>query len=123
AAYVAFLKGQALISGPAPIWSQLRGAADYFEQAVALDSTFAQAWSGLAQSLAAYYTSGVPTPPDLARRVEDAAERAVRLAPNEVDGYLARAAYQRAFRNDLAGALAQLEMADRVAPQDPRVLT
>src|SRR5438093_1056075 len=62
AAYDAFLKGEAteglVILNP----PSLRSAITYYEQAVALDSTFALAWAQLARTHAAYYYNVTPNP-------------------------------------------------------------
>ena len=44
------------------------GRIDYYEQAVALDSTFVQAWAQLSRAHSAIYNIGTPTPADAARR-------------------------------------------------------
>ena len=63
AAYDAFLKGEAVsqsigVADPAT----LRIAAGFYEQAVVLDSTFAQAWAQLARAQIYYYYIGTATP-------------------------------------------------------------
>ena len=74
AAYDAFLKGEAtqgLVINDPP---SLRSAITYYEQAVALDSTFGLAWAQLGRAHASYYYNVTPNPTsaDAARR---AAER------------------------------------------------
>src|SRR5262249_2146328 len=87
AAYEAFLKGEAAYAqGNNPI--TLREAVGYFEQAVALDTTFAVAWAGLsqAQSFLVGTTSYSAARADQSR---SAAERALALAPNRPEGFIA----------------------------------
>src|SRR4029077_16608050 len=92
AAYDAFLKGEAtqglILLNP----TALRGAITYYEQAVALDSTFAEAWAQLARAHAGYSYTATPAPttPGAAKR---AANRAVALAPDRPESQLAIGAY------------------------------
>ena len=76
-AYDAFLRGEAITQGFAGTDpATLRRALPYYEQAVALDSTFAQAWAQLSRTHTTLYFNGAPTPAgaEAARR---AAERAI----------------------------------------------
>ena len=123
AAYDAYLKGEDAAQG---IWGvspgELRRAAQFFEQAVALDSTFVLAWAQLSRVLSYAYFIGTPLPADAAR-ANLAAERAVTLAPARPAGRLARGDYQRNITNDNATALAEYAEGLRVAPNDPDLLT
>jgi len=123
AAYDAFLKGEEAAQG---IWGinpgQLRGAAEHFEKAVALDSSFALAWAQLSRVLSYAYYIGTPSPAD-AERASFAADRAVALAPSRAAGRLARGDYQRNIANDNATALAEYSEGLRAAPNDPDLLT
>ena len=71
----------------------LRKALGFYEQAVALDPGFAQAWAQISRASAHLYDVSDPTP-DLAERARQAAEKAVALAPNRPEGYLALGNYQ-----------------------------
>jgi TolB-like protein/Flp pilus assembly protein TadD len=104
AAYDAYLKGEAAslgmsVSDP----PSLRRASGYYEQAVALDSTFMVAWAQLARGRAALYRNSAPLP-ELARAAQVAAERARRLGPNRIESYLAQMAYLRFIRQDFEQA-------------------
>jgi tetratricopeptide (TPR) repeat protein len=93
AAYDAFLKGQAIRAlGPNP--TSLRQAIGFFEQAVALDSTFVQAWAALSLANSALYANGAPSPAT-ADRARSAAERALALKPDFPGGYGALGGYYR----------------------------
>ncbi len=93
AAYDAFLKGEeASASMGALDPPSLRKALGFYEQAVALDPRFAQAWAQASRASAALYYFGEPTPA-LAERARQAAEQAVALAPDRAEGHLALGTY------------------------------
>jgi TolB-like protein/predicted Ser/Thr protein kinase len=122
AAYDAFLKGEAteglVILNP----PSLRSAITYYEQAVALDSTFALAWAQLARAHASYYYNVTPNPisADAAKR---AAERAIALAPDRPESQLAIGNYQGLVRGDNAKSLAAFEAGLKPAPDNADLLT
>jgi eukaryotic-like serine/threonine-protein kinase len=123
AAYDAFLKGEEAAQG---VWGigpgELRNAAEHFEKAVALDSSFALAWAQLSRVLSYAYYVGTPSAAD-AGRASFAADRAVTLAPSRPAGRLARGDYQRNITNDNAAALKEYTEGLRVAPNDLDLLT
>jgi TolB-like protein/tetratricopeptide (TPR) repeat protein len=120
AAYDAFLRGEAASAPNDPI--SLRHALTYYEQAVALDSTFVQAWARLAWAQALLYYLGTPTPAraEAARR---AAERTFALAPNRPEGRIALAVYYLAVIGDRPRALAEASTALKLAPASVPALT
>ena len=94
AAYDAFLKGEeAANSLAASDPPSLRKALGFYEQAVALDPGFAQAWARVSSANSILYFNSTPTPA-LAERARQAAEKAVALAPNRPEGYLALGDYE-----------------------------
>jgi tetratricopeptide (TPR) repeat protein len=116
AAYDAYLKGEAASQGmstndPASV----RKALGFYEQAVAMDPGFAQAWASLSWANASLYFNSSPTP-ELAERARQAGEKALALAPDRQDGYLALGAYERLVRGEHARALAYYERGLRAAP-------
>jgi len=122
AAYDAFLKGeatQAIVIADPPT---LRSAITYYEQAVALDSTFALAWAQLGRAHATYYYNVTPNPTndEGARR---AAERAGALAPDRPETHLAVGSYYAQVRGDNARALAEFEAGLKSAPDNADLLT
>jgi len=122
AAYDAYLKGRdAMGEGRGTDPAILRKALGLFEQAVALDPTFTEAWAHLSGAATSIYANGVPTPA-LAQRAREAAEKAIALAPEKADGYAALAGYERLVRHDLARAAEQYERGRRLAPGESRFL-
>jgi eukaryotic-like serine/threonine-protein kinase len=123
AAYDAYLKGEAKAEG---IWGSdpatLRRAAGYYEQAVALDSTFADAWAQLSRTMSYVFFLGTSTAAD-GQRARTAAERALALAPGRAEGHLAMADYHRYVSADNAAALEQYTTGQRLAPSNADVQT
>ena len=121
-AYDAFLRAEARYwqgsTGPVPL---RRAIADY-EQAVRLDTGFALAWAGLARARALLYSNGVPTP-ELARQGRDAADRALRLAPNAAFARSASAMHLMLVERNPTGALVEIERARTASPNDPDVMS
>ena len=119
AAWDLYLKGRAVTArDPA----SLRVQSGYYDQAAALDTTFAVAYARLATSLATLYSNGTPDP-GIAGRSKEAAERALRLAPDAAPSHLAMASYARAVVGSIERAEEHLAVALRLAPNDPDVLT
>ena len=120
AAYDAFLRGEEASGGPAPDLAAHRLAIDYYERAVALDSTFALAWARLSRAHLGSY-SALPTTADAvaARR---AAERALALAPKLAEGYYALAYYHYLVEQDLTRAYHESQRAWQFAPNDAHFL-
>jgi TolB-like protein/Flp pilus assembly protein TadD len=119
AAYALYLKGKALAGGDA---TTSRLAASYYEQAVALDSTFVDAWGALSEALSRVYFSG-SRDQVAAERAKEAMERATALDPNVPAGYIAAARYYTVVSTDTLKASAALERALQLAPNDAKVLT
>jgi serine/threonine protein kinase/tetratricopeptide (TPR) repeat protein len=121
AAYDAFLKGEAtqgLVINDPP---SLRSAITYYEQAVALDSTFGLAWAQLSRANASHYFNVTPNPTsaDAARR---AAERAIALAADRPESQMAIGSYYSQVRADNARALAAFEAGLKGAPDNAELL-
>src|SRR5262249_53679895 len=76
AAYEASLRGGAVFADNAGNPFELRRATAYYEQAVALDSTFAQAWAELSRTHSSSYASVAASPADSAAAYS-AAQRAL----------------------------------------------
>jgi serine/threonine-protein kinase len=120
AAYDAYLKGQAqraLGNGPA----QLREAIKYFEQAVALDSSFVAAWAELSAASSYLYSNATPSPA-VADRARSAADRALALDSQSPLGYGALGAYHRLVTRAHARAVEQYTKGLALAPNDVELL-
>jgi TolB-like protein len=123
AAYDAFLKGEEASKGLAGYDPpSLRKAIGTYEQAVALDPGFAQAWAQVSRASSALYFVSTPTPA-LAERARQAAEKAVLLAPNRPEGYLALGQYQRQVVLDFNRALEEFTRGQRLAPTNAELLS
>ena len=118
AAYDVFLKAEAVV-GNDPV--TLRRAAGLYDQAVALDSAFTQAWARLASRLSLLYFNGTPTP-EVAARARTAIDRLKVLDPDGVLGLVASGRYKYLVANDVPGAISDTKAALRLAPNDVDVL-
>jgi TolB-like protein/Tfp pilus assembly protein PilF len=100
----------------------LRKAIELLDEAVKRDPSFFDAYCQLAYAHEQLYTVGGfdHTPARLAL-AEAAVQAATRLRPDAAETHLARANYLYYGRRDYAGALAELEIARRALPNDPRL--
>jgi len=119
---VTFLKGEAAsqameVSDP----PSLRRAIGFYQQAVALDSTFVPAWAQLARAHASIYFTGIPTPAEAAQ-ARHAAERAQALGRERPEGQLALGDYYQRVQLDNRRALAAYEAGLRLAPNNVELL-
>jgi eukaryotic-like serine/threonine-protein kinase len=120
AAYDAYLKGEDFRRrGTGP--TTLRQATTFFEQAVALDSGFVQAWVGLAVASSLLYSNGAPSVA-LADRSRTAAERAMALDPKAPAAYWALGGYYRLVTGDSKRAVETYEKALAFTQSDADLL-
>ena len=121
-AYDAFLRGEAVSQGmnvnDPP---SLRQAAAAYEQAVALDSTFALAWAQLARTRASLYFMSTPTPAG-AEAARQASLRVSAIAPNSPEAHLALSMYYSQVLSDIPRAFAEDSTALTLAPRNPEML-
>jgi TolB-like protein len=115
AAHDAFLRGEMAYRHDK--WDE---AAKAYEQAVRLDPTFALAWAHLSRAHLVPY-EWFPTLAH-ARAAREAAERAIALAPEQAEGYEARAQYYAVVEGDSARGLLEIERAEQLAPRDVDLL-
>src|SRR5712671_5125096 len=100
----------------------VRKAIELLDEAVKRDPSFFDAYCQLAYAHEYLYgqTGSDHTPARLAL-AEAAVQAATRLRPDAADTHLARAQYLYYGRRDYTGALAELEIARRGLPNDPRL--
>jgi len=100
-AYTLYLKGRFA-------WSQrgenLFTAIDYFRQAIAADSQYAQAWAGLASVYAPLGVTGYIAPAEGRERMREAARRAVALDSTSAEAHTVLGAYLYVYEWDFGGA-------------------
>jgi serine/threonine-protein kinase len=101
-----------------------RRAEHAYAKAVALDPGYAAAWAGLA--LATFWVADSAESLSAIKAGQDravaAAEKAIALAPDLPDGYLARGFVRVPIQWDFKGARADLERALVLTPDDPDAL-
>jgi TolB-like protein len=122
AAYDAYLKGEEVSHGLAsgdP--ATLRQAVAYYAQAVALDSTFVQAWDKLSRAHSGLYTNSTPTAAE-AELARQGAKRALALAPTQAEGRFASGVYYYYVSHDIARAARELQQARQAAPGNADLL-
>ncbi len=110
AAYDAFLRGQEIAAKETG-----RRAEAQYEQAVALDPSFALAWAKLSSTRSYLFFSLTPSK-SLAQGAKDAAETALRLAPTLPEAHQAMANYFRLVLQDSARALEQCRQGLATSP-------
>ncbi len=102
--------------------ASLRQAITFYESAVALDSTFVQAWSQLSRARSSLYSNGVPVP-ELGEQARVAAERARQLKSKDPSVYLATGDYYGSVNPiDNEQAVAAYEEGLRLAPDNVDLL-
>ena len=131
-AYEAFLRGEAAAAGamstaassPGVLLdpSSLRQAVAAYERAIALDSSFIQAWAQLARTEATLYLGGAADPAR-AEAVRRAAEHALALAPTRPEGHQALGAYYSYVLADKARAYGHDSTGLALAPGNAELLT
>jgi eukaryotic-like serine/threonine-protein kinase len=117
AAYESYLQG--LFAWNRRTEADLRQAIRLFEQAIAQDSTYAEAWVGLADAhvLLPFYSSLIPTR-DEVPKAEAAARRALALDPNLGPAHAALAYALMAYEWRWAQADSEFRLATALSPGD-----
>jgi tetratricopeptide (TPR) repeat protein len=118
-AYDAYLKGLAAAPGSDP--ASIRRAIGFYERAVALDSTFLEAWARLARARSFLYSQSTPTSA-LAAAALQALERARALGPDRPETYSAIRGYSASVLHDNTKAREAAEAAIARAPNDAGML-
>src|SRR5205823_10069162 len=102
--------------------SDLRKAIELLDESVNRDPSFFDAYCHLAYAHENLYAlRGSDHTPVRLALAEAALQAATRLRPDAAETHLARAQYLYYGLRDYAGALAQLEIARRGLPTDPRL--
>ena len=110
AAYDAYLRGETISSADiAQDTPTLQRAAGHYEQAIALDPSFAIAWAHLSYVRSLLYYNGIPTP-ELAEGAREAAARSLEMAPTLPDGRLAMSMYFQYVVKDNVRGLEQANL-------------
>src|SRR5204863_1033149 len=98
-------------------------AIDLLNQAVTRDPSFLEAYCKLAVIHDQLYFYGLDHTPARLAAAEAAVEKTFRIRPNAWEAHLARAFHLYNGYLDYDGALAELELAGRSLPNDPRVFS
>ena len=116
AAYDAYLKGEQASGGmSATSPASLRKALEFYDESTRLDPSFVQALARVSMANTALFVVSAPSP-DFVKRAMDAAYKAVSVAPNRREGYVALGNYQQFIVQDFHKALDEYEKGLRLAP-------
>ena len=120
AAYNAYLRGLGIEHGQSGIRS-FQDAAMAYTEAVQLDPNFALAWARLALLRSFLYYNGIDRDANSPAAVEEAADRALALAPELGEAWLAQGTYRYRVSHDLPGALEAYREAEKRLPNSSLV--
>lgn len=119
-AYDAYLRGLSLEHNEYSYGAYIQVATDYAE-AVRLDPKFALAWARLAVIRSFLYFNRIEPNANSAAAVKEAADRAMALAPEAGESWVAQGAYRYRVLRDFAAALAAYQEAQRRLPNNALV--
>lgn len=116
-AYEAYLKGRYF-------WSKrdeesLRKAIGFFEQAVALDPQFSEAYGGIADAQLLLYDQNIEVTPDIISQAKESLHHALLLKPDSADALATLGSVQMSYDWDWKGANTSLKHATEAAPNSP----
>jgi TolB-like protein/Tfp pilus assembly protein PilF len=117
AAYDAYLRGLSVEHDEYGYDASRQAARDYVE-AVQLDPKFATAWARLGVVRSFLYSNGFDPSLNTPDAVKEAADRAMVLAPDAGESWLAKGSYQYRVQRDLKGALASYQEALKRLPNN-----
>src|SRR5438067_4437006 len=120
AAYDAYLRGLSLEHNEYSYGAYLQVATDYAE-AVRLDPKFALAWARLAVIRSFLYFNRIEPNTNTAEAVKEAADRAMALAPEAGESWVAQGAYRYRVLRDFTAALAAYQEAQKRLPNNALV--
>jgi TolB-like protein/Flp pilus assembly protein TadD len=121
AAYDAYLRGLSIEHGEYGYGSYQHSATAY-AQAVRLDPKFALAWARLAVLRSFLYFNSIDRNVNSPAAVQEAADRAMALAPQAGESWIAKGAYHYRVLRDFEGAVAAYKEAERRLPNNAFVL-
>jgi tetratricopeptide (TPR) repeat protein len=122
AAFDLYSRAKSLLLGAFSGPGDLRKAIELLDEAVKRDPSFFDAYCQLAWAHENLYAvQGSDHTPARLALAEAAVQAATRLRPDAAETHLARAQYLYYGLRDYAGALAELEIARRALPNDPRL--
>jgi TolB-like protein/Tfp pilus assembly protein PilF len=121
AAYDAYLRGLAIEHTQYSYDAYQRAARDYVE-AVQFDPNFAFAWARLAVLRSFLYFNAVDPNTNTAGAVKEAADRAMALAPEAGESWIAQGAYRYRVLRDFAGAVTAYKQAQIRLPNNSYLL-
>ena len=120
AAYDAYLRGLSIEHNEYSTTAYVLAANDYAE-AVRLDPNFALAWARLAALRSFLYFNRIEPNTNTAAAVEEAADRAMALAPQGGESWIAHGAYRYRVLRDFEAALAAYKEAQKRLPNNALV--
>ena len=121
AAYDAYLRGLAIEHTQYGYEAYQQAARDYIE-AVQLDPNFSFAWARLAVLRSFLYFNAVDPNTNTAGAVKEAADRAMALAPEAGESWIAQGAYRYRVLRDFAGAVTAYKQAQIRLPNNSYLL-
>jgi len=121
AAYDAYLRGLAIEHKQYGYEAYQQAARDYVE-AVQLDPNFAFAWARLAVLRSFLFFNAVDLNTNTAGAVKEAADRAIALAPEAGESWIAQGAYRYRVLRDFAGAVTAYKQAQIRLPNNSYLL-
>ena len=119
-AYDAYLRALSIEHNEYSNNSYLLAATDYAE-AVRLDPNFALAWGRLAAVRSFLYFNRLELNTNTPEAVKEAADRAMALAPEAGESWIAQGSYRYRVQRDFAGALAAYQEAQKRLPNNALV--
>jgi len=120
AAYDAYLRGLSVEHNEYSFGAPLQPATDYAE-AVRLDPTFALAWARLAMTRSVLYLNRVDLNVNTSEAVKEAADRAMALAPESGESWIALGSYRYRVLWDFESGLAAYQEAGKRLPNSALV--
>ena len=120
AAYDAYLRGQSLEHSQYSYDAGRQAARDYAE-AVELDPKFAIAWARLGVTRSWLYFNGIDPEVNTADAVRESADRAMAIAPEAGESWLAAGTYRYRVSRKFESALAAFEEARKRSPNDSSI--